>query len=107
VDRLVAALGRAILGVYLGLAHLIGGTARRVGGTARELDPAHRRDGLGLTVIGLAVVIAASVWWDVHGPVSDTVSSGVRGAFGSLAVAMPVLLLLLAIPTTSPPPVAS
>jgi S-DNA-T family DNA segregation ATPase FtsK/SpoIIIE len=96
LDQLFAAVGRVIRGIYLGLAHLIGGTARRVGGTARELDPAHRRDGLGLTVIGLAVVIAASVWWDLRGPVSDAVSSGVRGAFGSLAGAVPVLLLLLA-----------
>ena len=53
----------------MGAAHVVGGTARRVGTSARDLDPALRRDGIGLTLIGLAVVVAASEWWGLSGPV--------------------------------------
>ena len=54
------ALGRVLLGVWLGLAHAVGALVRRVGRSARDLDPAHRRDGLGLLLLGLALVTAAS-----------------------------------------------
>src|SRR5512133_1484778 len=58
---------RAIGGVWMGMAHLTGGAARRVGSGARDLDPAHRRDGLGLLLIGLAIVVAAREWWGLAG----------------------------------------
>src|SRR5690349_4918913 len=74
VDQLFSAVGGLIRGIYLGLAHVVGAAARGVGGTARDLDPAHRRDGLGLTVIGLAVVVAAAVWWRLSGPVAGAVA---------------------------------
>src|SRR3954462_5077443 len=58
----------AIGGVWMGVAHLTGGAARRVGSGARDLDPAHRRDGLGLLLIGLAIVVAAREGWGLAGP---------------------------------------
>jgi S-DNA-T family DNA segregation ATPase FtsK/SpoIIIE len=57
----------------MGLAHLFGGTARRIGSGARDLDPAHRRDGLGLLLIGTAIVIAAREWWGLPGWFGDLV----------------------------------
>src|SRR4051812_34732677 len=54
--RLLRALGIAVRGLWLGLAHVVGGSVRAFGRSARDLDPAHRRDGIGLAVIGLAVV---------------------------------------------------
>src|SRR3954452_24709055 len=73
---------RAIAGVWMGTAHLVGGTARKVGSGARELDPAHRRDGLGLLLIGLAIVVAAREWWGLPGRVGDGVHAVVAGTFG-------------------------
>src|SRR4051794_23063107 len=60
---------RALAGIWMGAAHLVGGTARKVGSGARELDPAHRRDGLGLLLIGLSIVVAAREWWGLPGRV--------------------------------------
>src|SRR4051812_47622436 len=52
VSRFFTAIGRLLATAWLGLAHAIGGGVRRVGHTASELDPAHRRDGAGLFLVG-------------------------------------------------------
>lgn len=81
----------------MGGAHLVGGTARRVGRGAADLDPAHRRDGLALTLLALAVVVAAREWWDLSGTAGDVVHNVVAGTFGVVGVAVPVVLLGLAV----------
>ena len=84
-------------GLWLALAHGVGAIARRLGGSARDLDPSHRRDGIGLAVIGLAVVVAATTWGAGTGVVSGLVTSVVTGATGVLDWAVPLLLLALGI----------
>ncbi len=86
---------RALRGAWMGLAHLVGGTARRIGHGARDLDPAHRRDGIGFTLIALAVVVAAREWWGLAGPVGDVVHAVVAGTIGRVALVLPVVLLTL------------
>ncbi len=81
----------------MGGAHLVGGTARRVGRGARDLDPAHRRDGVAFTLLGLAIVIAAREWWALSGTAGTVVHSIVAGTFGKVGVAVPLVLLGLAI----------
>ncbi len=49
-----------IAAIWLGLAHAVGAVARKLGRTARDLEPEHRRDGLGLFLIGLAVMVDRS-----------------------------------------------
>jgi S-DNA-T family DNA segregation ATPase FtsK/SpoIIIE len=96
ISRTFAAIGRGLRAIWLGLGHLVGGAVRRVGRTARDLDPAHRRDGRGLALIALAIVVGAGVWWHLDGPVGDALVSVVVGAFGRIAWAVPVLLLIFA-----------
>jgi S-DNA-T family DNA segregation ATPase FtsK/SpoIIIE len=81
----------------MGVAHLVGGAARGVGHGASELDPAHRRDGLGLTLIGLAIVVAAREWWSLPGTAGEVVHAVVAGTFGRVGLVLPVLLLALGI----------
>ena len=81
----------------MGCAHLVGGTARRIGHGARDLDPAHRRDGAGLALIGLAIVVAAREWWGLPGAFGDVVHAVVAGTFGRVGLAVPLLLLLLGV----------
>ncbi len=69
---------------------------RTLGRGAQELDPAHRRDGLGLLFVGLAVLVAFSVWWNVSTGLGGIVGTLVTGALGSLDVILPFLLLGLA-----------
>jgi S-DNA-T family DNA segregation ATPase FtsK/SpoIIIE len=99
--RLGRALGRLVAGLWLAFAHVIGGGVRRLGqgarARARELDPAHRRDGLGLLLVGAAILTAAGVWWHLEGRVGSVVRSVVEGGLGRLAWASPLLLVALAV----------
>ncbi len=79
------------------MAHVAGGTVRRIGRSASELEPAHRRDGIGLFLLGLAVVVAASEWWGLKGMAGDVIHAIVAGTLGRVAYAAPIALLLLGI----------
>src|SRR4051812_17397343 len=88
---------RAVRGLWMGAAHLAGGTARRIGSGARDLDPAHRRDGIGLTLLALAVVVAARGGWALDGAVGRLVHAVVAGTFGRVALVLPLVLLGLGV----------
>ena len=88
---------RAVAGLWMGVAHLFGGTARRIGDGARDLDPAHRRDGLGLLLLACAIVVAAREWWALPGVVGDAVHAVVAGTFGRVGLVLPLVLLGLAV----------
>ncbi|MGN6244183.1 MAG: DNA translocase FtsK [Motilibacteraceae bacterium] len=94
---LATAVWRALRAVWLGVAHVVGGSARRVGSSARGLDPAHRRDGLGLLMLGLAIVVAAGEWWDLSGPVGGLVDAVVAGTLGRVGLVVPFLLVALGV----------
>ncbi len=90
-------LSRLASGIWLALAHVVGGLTRRIGKGARDLDPAHRRDGAGLTLIGLAIVSAAVEWWGLRGPVGVGVHAVVAGTMGRVALVLPLVLLALGV----------
>ena len=83
-------------GMWLGIAHLLGGVARRVGTSARDIDPEHRRDGVGLLLIAAAVVVAADRMVVAPRPAGGSVHAFVAGGTGSLAWTVPLLLVALA-----------
>jgi DNA segregation ATPase FtsK/SpoIIIE-like protein len=74
----------------------VGFTARRFGQSARDLEPEHRRDGVGLLWLCVAIVLAASLWWRMDNLAGRSISAAIRGASGSAAWAAPVLAALLA-----------
>ncbi len=84
---------RAVRSTWMGVSHLAGGAVRKVGTSARELEPEHRRDGLGFALIGLAVVVAAREWWGFPGVIGDVVHAVVAGTLGRIAYAVPLVLL--------------
>ncbi|MDQ3274490.1 MAG: DNA translocase FtsK [Actinomycetota bacterium] len=96
VRLLMRGLGRLLRATWLGLAHLVGGLVRHIGKTARDLAPEHRRDGIGLCLVGLAIVTASAVWWDLPSAVGDVTRLVIVGSVGSLGWAVPVLLLAVA-----------
>ncbi len=81
----------------MGTAHLVGGTARRIGHRTAELDPELRRDGVGFTVLALAIVVAAREWWSVDGVFGDVVHAVVAGTIGRVGLALPLVLLFLSL----------
>ncbi|MGZ4459431.1 MAG: DNA translocase FtsK [Nocardioidaceae bacterium] len=103
IATLFAALGRGASAFWLGVAHMLGAAVRKVGHTASELDPEHRRDGAGLFMVGLAVVVAAAVWWQLPGGVSAFTRTVVNGSVGLLGWFVPLLLLITGLRTLRAP----
>jgi S-DNA-T family DNA segregation ATPase FtsK/SpoIIIE len=78
------------------LAKGAGSTARSVG-RARDLEPGHRRDGIALALLGIAVVIAASSWFDAARPVGQWIDTFLRLLIGSAVVLVPIVLAGIAV----------
>jgi DNA segregation ATPase FtsK/SpoIIIE, S-DNA-T family len=93
VLRFFQALGSALAAVWLAVAGALGAAIRGIGRSARELDPEHRRDGVGLFLIGLALVVAAAVWWQPPGGFMDFVRQVVNGSVGKVGWAVPLMLV--------------
>ncbi|MGW1129507.1 DNA translocase FtsK [Streptomyces sp. NPDC002526] len=87
-------LARAL---WLGAAHAVGAMFRGIGRGAKGLDPAHRKDGVALLLLGLALIVAAGTWSNLRGPVGDLVEMLVTGAFGRLDLLVPILLGAVAV----------
>ncbi|MGW2561897.1 DNA translocase FtsK [Streptomyces sp. NPDC001514] len=87
-------LARAL---WLGVAHAVGAMLRGIGRGAKGLDPAHRKDGLALLLLGIALIVAAGTWSNLRGPVGDLVEMLVTGAFGRLDLLVPILLAAIAV----------
>jgi len=93
---LIGWIGRALAAAWMVVAGALGFAVRSVGRGARDLDPHHRRDGLGLLTLGVAIVLAAGLWMRMDNTAGRGVADAVTGGFGSLAFLAPVLVALLA-----------
>src|SRR5690349_23175330 len=93
---LIGWIGKAIAHAWMAVAGSVGFAARAVGRGARDLDPHHRRDGVGLLTLGAAIVLGASLWGRMSNPVGRAIHTAAVDAFGSLSWILPVLALLLA-----------
>ncbi|MFJ7021571.1 DNA translocase FtsK [Streptomyces sp. NPDC101117] len=88
---------RFVRAIWLGLAHAVGAVFRGIGQGAKNLDPAHRKDGVALLLLGLSLIVAAGTWSNLRGPVGDLVEIIVTGAFGRLDLLVPILLAVIAV----------
>jgi DNA segregation ATPase FtsK/SpoIIIE, S-DNA-T family len=89
-------VGRGLRAGWLMLAKGAGSTARSVG-RARDLEPGHRRDGIALALLGIAVVIAAGSWFDAARPVGQWIDTYLRVLIGSAVVLLPLLFAAIAV----------
>ncbi|QPP06229.1 DNA translocase FtsK [Streptomyces bathyalis] len=88
---------RLVRACWLGVAHTLGALLRGIGRSTKGLDPAHRKDGLALLLVGIALVIAAGTWSNLKGSVGELVKMLITGAFGRLDLLVPVLLGVIAV----------
>ncbi|WP_222267896.1 DNA translocase FtsK [Modestobacter marinus] len=97
---------RAAAGTWGLLARGVGGLARSVArpDEAEPLGAEHRRDGVGLAVLGLAIVLGAAAWTNGIGPAGAGLDRAVRFLIGTLTAALPVVLLLVALRLLRHPP---
>ncbi|WP_374116433.1 DNA translocase FtsK 4TM domain-containing protein [Hoyosella sp. YIM 151337] len=88
----IRVVGRGIGSGWTVLARGVGATARTVG-RAGDIEAGHRRDGAGLALMALGLIIATSVWLSAGGPVGEWVNLGLRSLFGSPTWLLPIVLL--------------
>jgi len=93
---LIGWIGRVLQGGWMALAGAVGWVARSIGRGARDLEPHHRRDGVGLLTLGVAVVLAGGLWLRMDNAAGRDIQEAVTVAVGSLAFLVPVLVALLA-----------
>jgi DNA segregation ATPase FtsK/SpoIIIE, S-DNA-T family len=61
---------------------------------AKGLDPEHRRDGAGLFLIGLSILLAVAIWANSAGPFGAWVGTTVRLFVGAVAAALPIVFFV-------------
>ncbi len=93
--RAFTVLGHGLAAVWMAVAHGLGSCARSIGQTARDLEPEHRRDGVGLLLFGLALVSAAAVWWHLPGTVMEVTRTIVSGSVGKVGWLVPLALVVI------------
>ena len=84
----------------MGLAHGVGWMVRGLSSQAakaKDLDPEHRRDGVGLLLLGLSIVLAVAIWGGGGGPFGEKLWDSIRFFIGVTGVALPVILAFGAI----------
>src|ERR1700732_4259496 len=90
------AVGRGVQTAWVMVARGGGGVARSVA-RARDIEPRHRRDGIALTLLGIAVVIAASSGFNAARPVGQWVDTLLRTLIGSSVVLLPIVAGIVAV----------
>jgi S-DNA-T family DNA segregation ATPase FtsK/SpoIIIE len=96
IPQLFVGFFKLIFKLYHLAAVTVGSVFRAYGRGARGLDAEHQRDGLGLALLGAAIVLASVTWFRPDGVVTVALEQVVRGGLGVLAMALPVLLAALA-----------
>ena len=100
-------LSAGLVALWMGIANAVGWVVRAVGrqaATARELDPEHRRDGAGLLLFGVAIVLAVALWIDGAGPFGRWLATWSLLSVGAIAMAVPLLLVLAGVHLMRQPP---
>lgn len=91
------ALLRGAAAIGRGVSHGVGGAVRSIGHGARDVSPEVRRDGLAITLLILAILIAAREWFGLSSAFGSFVHVVVAGVAGVLALFVPALLLAMAV----------
>lgn len=86
---------RMIRSVWMGIARIFGGAFRRIGGTVKP-EYELRRDGTGLFLALIAIVVAIIEWWGLRdaGWFGTGVHAVVGGTLGFMAVLLPIILFV-------------
>lgn len=73
------------------------GAATRAVSKAGDIEHGHRRDGIALGLFAVAFVVVAAVWLSAGGPIGNWVEAVTRWVVGSVAAALPFVLVGIAV----------
>ncbi|MCL2785375.1 MAG: DNA translocase FtsK [Propionibacteriaceae bacterium] len=91
---IVPTIGRGIAAVWNAAARGLGKLVRGIGRSAKDIDPAVRRDGVGLFMLALGIILAAAFWFRIPGPVGSGIRIGITTIFGIGAYAVPLIAVV-------------
>lgn len=86
-------VGRGIAAVWNGIAKGLGHVARGFGGAEQDVEHGQRRDGVGLFMLLLGVIVSLRLWFALPGGIGDAIGVATTTVFGSLSIAVPAVLL--------------
>lgn len=86
-----SSVSRALSAIWRAVAKTLGAAIRAITRGARDLDPEHQRDGIGLLLLILALIAAATSWWKLDNWFGAAAYSFFYGGFGRIAIFTPVL----------------
>ena len=90
-------IGAGLASTWRLIAKTLGSSIRFVARGAKDLDPEHHRDGAALFLFLLALISVTGTWLQSASFLSRNVYSFLYGAFGNIAVVVPVALAYFAI----------
>jgi S-DNA-T family DNA segregation ATPase FtsK/SpoIIIE len=92
----VPLIGAGLASTWRLIAKSLGSSIRFVARGAKDLDPEHHRDGAALFLFLLSLVSVTGTWMRSDAILGRNVYSVLFGAFGSIAIAVPVALIYFA-----------
>jgi len=93
---LIGTLSQFLGSIWRAIAKGLGASIRVVTRGAKDLDVEHQRDGLGLILLIIALVAAATTWWKLDNLFGNAAHAFFFGAVGRLALAIPPLFMYFA-----------
>ena len=84
-------LSRALGSIWRTIAKALGASIRLLTRGARDLDAEHQRDGIGLLLLIVSLLAAATSWWKLDNWFGHVSYSFFYGAVGRLAIFTPIL----------------
>jgi S-DNA-T family DNA segregation ATPase FtsK/SpoIIIE len=93
----LALVGSGLASAWRLIAKSLGSSIRFVARGAKDLDPEHHRDGAALFLFLLSLISVTGTWMKSEAILGRNVYSLLYGAFGSIAIAVPVALIYFAI----------
>jgi len=94
---IVALIAAGLASTWRLIAKSLGSSIRFVARGAKDLDPEHHRDGAALFLFILSLISITGTWMRSDAILGRNVYSFLAGAFGSIAVVIPVALIYFAI----------
>lgn len=97
VASVVQGISKLISVIWLGIAHVVGAIVRNLSRGARDLDPAHRRDGLGMLYMAMAIIVGSVTWFHTQGFLATFVTAVVTGGVGVFDKLAPLGLVAISV----------